>query len=118
MNPNSDIALVEEIYGRILVLANEQHALLLDGRIADLGPVIQKKADAVEEAAVVMAKLKGYAGEENQRIIREGIKRLSLLVAEVMEVEDRCQKLYAAPLPTPKAPPAGRVASLYQKNRR
>lgn len=116
--PEELISEVEEKYGLVLKLAEEQYTLLKEGRIHELPPVIQEKAETVEAAGLIMSGLKEFKSDEDQAVIREGIARLSALVEKVMELEDRCQKLYAAPIPTPKAAPAGRVASMYQKQRR
>lgn len=116
--PEELIAEVEEKYGLVLKLAEEQYALLEAGRIQELPPVIQEKAETVEAAGKIMSELREYKSDGDQAVIREGIAKLSALVEKVMEVEDRCQKLYSAPITTPKAAPAGRVASMYQKQRR
>ena len=119
MEAESKIAEVLEHYRRVLALSREQLTALEGGRIEELPAILQRKADTVEAAGLIMAELKASPDDAVQSAVREGLGSLAELMTEVVEIEDRCQKLCAPPEATPPpAPPRSQVASLYQQRRK
>ena len=100
-----------DVYGRLLELAREQERILAEGRIADLPPLLLRKAELVEQARAPLERVS--AVPERARAsdaFRRGLEELRVLMARLVEIEERC----ARAAPTPGGPPKARAAAAYQ----
>ncbi len=101
-----------EAYQRLLDLAEEQERILAEGRIADLPPLLLRKAELVERAGAHLARVRDAPSRARaQPAFRSGVETLRGLMARLVEVEERCAR--AAP-PTGSGKPRAQAAAAYR----
>ncbi len=80
-----------EAYQGLLELAEEQERILAEGRIADLPSLLLQKAELVERARSLLARVRDAPPEEKtRRAFRSGMEALRTLMARLVEIEERC----------------------------
>ncbi len=83
-----------EAYQGLLDLAGEQERILAEGRMADLPPLLLRKAELVEQARLHLGQVRDAPSEARaQQAFRSGVETLRSLMARLVEIEERCARV-------------------------
>jgi hypothetical protein len=106
---------VEDLYGCVLRLAEEQERRLVAGELAGLQTLLLDKDRAVAEAQGLLLRLKDEGGALRAPVAQESVGRVGALLGRVVETEERCRAL--APAQTNTPPRAHAVAAYGRSSR-
>lgn len=92
---------IETLYRRVLDLTREQEDCLRSGDLGVLPSLLDKKTQTLTKAQHLTALVQASGGDRSEPAFREALARVSSVLADVVEAEERCKAL--VPLPCPSA---------------